>query len=884
MIRYLYLVILISLVLMVGSYWVSESKEGGWQAGDLFDAGKGRRARAAAQVAQNTSPGGMMQPAPAFTAPSFPDPTPQPETAPAQPQAQPVAMTTPQRTNVSPFALVAQSMMPSVVNVSASSAKPAAPPAKDAQGNPTRPRLRFANPFSGVAMESIGSGIIVTAGGHILTNYHVVENARQIHVTVFNELGTKRYHAMLVNSDPMRDLSLLKVEPETPLVPAALGNSEQIQVGDPVIAIGSPFGLDQTVSKGIISSKRKVVSIGDVVHRGLLQTDAAINRGNSGGPLVGLDGRLVGVNTAIFTSTDAFSGVGFAVPVSQARKFLEEQINLPDVPAPNLKPPAGMAVTPVAMARNRAAEMGRQTQTTGAPPIAADAALPHDDRGPCQNCHQILPPSKPLKQGVWGAVPAAAVGGGRTGAAAPPIPVDAVMPHDDRGPCQNCHQLLPPLGGQGQAPGGMMAPGMAGGMTVAARGGGAAPPIPADAAMPHDDRGPCADCHEMLPPLNPNASAQPVRQQMPRYQNRYMFSPGGAIGLPTNPLDTGKGQGRGMGQGLGKGQGMGPMGQPAAPVVPNNMDQALGLNVAWGGPSGTLGFDIGTLTPEMAKQANSPYKEGVLIRGVGAGTKAAAAGFKAGDIIFKIGGGWVKSLQDFDDRLARVDPGEQARISIVRKGRRQDIKIRVDKRPKKPRKNSVQQPMTVMPPAGKAPPVNTLQPPIQPMPLQQPRVQLPQATPVAAVGPLATWLARIPNMALPVAQVTPQPPMNGPNMGQPVAPQAQQMVPQAQRRLPPAKTEFEWMGMEISPIDAALVMKKPTLKNKKGGIISEVNIGSAADRAGIQSNDIVQSINGMPVVDAMTLDQAIKQATKKQGGGALLSIERRNKPMFVALQ
>ncbi len=269
-------------------------------------------------------------------------------------------------------------MMPSVVNVSASTAKNPVPPPQPQQ---QQPGLTFAKPFSGIAQESIGSGVVVTTDGYILTNYHVIEQARHINVTVFNDMGTKRYHADVIGRDEMKDLALLKITPARPLTPAALGNSEIAQVGDSVIAIGSPFGLDQTVSKGIISGKNKVVNIGGTIHKGLLQTDAAINRGNSGGPLVDENGYVIGINTAIYTTTSAFAGVGFAVTVKHAKDFLEEFITLPKV-RPN-RNAQGIAVA-----------------AKTAPPIAADAVIAHEDRGDCAVCHKILPATKAVGFGL----------------------------------------------------------------------------------------------------------------------------------------------------------------------------------------------------------------------------------------------------------------------------------------------------------------------------------------------------------------------------------------------------------------------------------------------------------------------------------------------------
>ncbi|CAK0742905.1 Putative magnetosome protein MamE containing serine cysteine peptidase [Gammaproteobacteria bacterium] len=272
------------------------------------------------------------------------------------------------------FATVARDIMPAVVNVSTQNntvagARQNFNPANQvpaADGT-----MKFANPFSGVAWESIGSGVIVTADGYIVSNYHVVENSRNVFVTVFGPTGNQRYPAEVVQPDAARDLVLLKIKATQSLPVAPLGNSDELMVGEPVITVGCPFGLDQTVSKGIVSGLRKMVTIEGVVHDNLIQTDAAINQGNSGGPLVSANGQVVGINTAIYSPTQAFSGVGFAVPANAVRDFLGEVILLPD----GANSP--LASLPVAVRRLP-------------PPIPPNSIAPHADRGVCENCHQII--------------------------------------------------------------------------------------------------------------------------------------------------------------------------------------------------------------------------------------------------------------------------------------------------------------------------------------------------------------------------------------------------------------------------------------------------------------------------------------------------------------
>ncbi len=166
------------------------------------------------------------------------------------------------------------------------------------------------------AERSLGSGMIVDKRGYILTNNHVVENATKIQVEIHGD--STKYTAKVVGTDEETDLAVIKIEPAGELPVAKLGNSDGVQVGDWVLAIGSPFGLQATVTAGIISAKdRHEYGLGRQFQR-FLQTDAAINPGNSGGPLVDLAGQVIGINTAIMTGSRGYEGVGFALPSNTA--------------------------------------------------------------------------------------------------------------------------------------------------------------------------------------------------------------------------------------------------------------------------------------------------------------------------------------------------------------------------------------------------------------------------------------------------------------------------------------------------------------------------------------------------------------------------------------
>jgi len=168
---------------------------------------------------------------------------------------------------------------------------------------------------------SLGSGVIVSAGGYILTNNHVVEAADEIEVSLSDG---KKLLAKVVGSDPETDLAVLHVE-ATDLPATTFGSSDTLRVGDIVLAIGNPFGFGQTVTSGIVSALGRS-GLGINVFENFIQTDAAINPGNSGGALVDASGNLVGINTAIFSRNGGSMGIGFATPVSTAKVVLEQII------------------------------------------------------------------------------------------------------------------------------------------------------------------------------------------------------------------------------------------------------------------------------------------------------------------------------------------------------------------------------------------------------------------------------------------------------------------------------------------------------------------------------------------------------------------------------
>jgi S1-C subfamily serine protease len=184
-----------------------------------------------------------------------------------------------------------------------------------------------------VPEEGQGSGFVIDKDGHILTNYHVVADARQVEVTLHNR---KKYRATIVGTDRSHDLAVIQIKAPD-LVPLVLGDSHNLQVGQKVYAIGNPFGLSGTLTRGIVSSIRPVQEPnGGATIDEAIQTDAAINPGNSGGPLLNWHGDVIGINTLILSSVGQNSGIGFAIPINTAKAVLNDLVTLGRVRRPAL--------------------------------------------------------------------------------------------------------------------------------------------------------------------------------------------------------------------------------------------------------------------------------------------------------------------------------------------------------------------------------------------------------------------------------------------------------------------------------------------------------------------------------------------------------------------
>ena len=224
---------------------------------------------------------------------------------------------TPMVSGLPSFADLAAKFSPTVVNIKVTKIEPVSN--DGAQFGEEFPFPGFGAPRGRQKIQGAGSGFIIRKDGLILTNNHVVENAQDISVTMSDK---QEYKAKLVGRDPKTDLAVIKIDAKADLPAAPLGNSAALRVGDWVMAVGNPFGLSNTVTAGIVSAKGRTIGAGP--YDDYIQTDAPINPGNSGGPLFNAAGEVVGINTAIFSQSGGNVGIGFAVPINQAKALLPE--------------------------------------------------------------------------------------------------------------------------------------------------------------------------------------------------------------------------------------------------------------------------------------------------------------------------------------------------------------------------------------------------------------------------------------------------------------------------------------------------------------------------------------------------------------------------------
>src|SRR3989440_3694585 len=254
--------------------------------------------------------------------------------------ATPLSVPTPKELS-NQFSQISKQLEPSVVNINTESTiktqrrrrGPAGPEGEDQNPFDDFFDRFFGGPGGGnsgsIRERSLGSGVLVDPKGYIVTNRHVVEKADRIRVKLQDDPPGVLHDAKVIGTDQETDLAVIRIESSKPFPVAKLGNSDGMQVGDWVLAVGSPFGLQETVTAGIVSAKGRNI-VPNRQFQSFIQTDAAINPGNSGGPLVNMAGEVIGINTAILTDTNAYAGVGFALPSTTIRDVYNAIVFNPD--------------------------------------------------------------------------------------------------------------------------------------------------------------------------------------------------------------------------------------------------------------------------------------------------------------------------------------------------------------------------------------------------------------------------------------------------------------------------------------------------------------------------------------------------------------------------
>ncbi|MEI6208467.1 MAG: trypsin-like peptidase domain-containing protein [Desulfuromonadales bacterium] len=280
-----------------------------------------------------------------------------------------------------------------------------------------------------VAFNRIGSGVIIDPRGYLLSSYHVIAGAEALKVTVYGPGGATEYPLKMVKGDLRTDMALLRIQGTGPFPHASLGDSDAARTGDMVLTIGSPFGLEQSVTSGMISSRNRNIQVGNTVYENLIQTDSAINSGSSGGPMLNTRGEVIGINTAIFAPTGVFNGIGFAIPINRAAELVGGVIDF------NNTAPGAAGGQLVAWS-----SQGRQVGNSYRMPDGQTIMAPHGPLGACVDCH----PQLFEQQAQTGtAQPVAMNGQGRLVGNSYQLPngMTVFPPHTLRGLCTNCHAL-----------------------------------------------------------------------------------------------------------------------------------------------------------------------------------------------------------------------------------------------------------------------------------------------------------------------------------------------------------------------------------------------------------------------------------------------------------
>lgn len=244
--------------------------------------------------------------------------------------------------------------------------------------------------------ESIGSGFFIDERGYILTNHHVVADAETITITLWRSRNNE-FSARVVHDDKSLDLAVLKIDGHERFLPAELGDSDKIETGDWIMAVGSPFGFEHSVSMGIVSDLHRNLVIEGVSYTGMIQTDAVINQGNSGGPLIDIHGRVVAVGTAIYAPEGTYTGIGFAIPINRAKHFFSRvtgavraALTAPAGQAGNKEPVNLNKQMPGDAIHQKFSDCTQCHTITQKSVVSTQAVMSHPMVGACDTCHIMV--------------------------------------------------------------------------------------------------------------------------------------------------------------------------------------------------------------------------------------------------------------------------------------------------------------------------------------------------------------------------------------------------------------------------------------------------------------------------------------------------------------
>ena len=504
-----------------------------------------------------------------------------------------------------------------------------------------------------VAFTKIGSGVIIDPRGYVLSSYHVIAGAEALKATLYGPGGAKEYPLKMVKGDLRTDMALLRIQGPGPFPHAALGNSDAARTGDMVLTIGSPFGFEQTVTSGMISSRNRTLQVGDTVYENLIQTDSSINRGSSGGPMLNVRGEVIGINTAIFAPTGVFNGIGFAIPINRAADLVGGVIDFG-----NMTPAIGGGQL-VAWA-----SQGRQVGNAFRLPNGKMIAAPHGPLGKCLDCHPQLGEGA----GIGGVTPVAYIASSNSFQ----LPNGQMIspPHPPRGNCLNCHPQIVQQGGV---------------------------KINADPFL-QNGQGMAVNTDPFLQQMNNRGGVAVNVDPFLRQQNGlgahvnadpFLLNNQGMV-VNTDPfLQQQNGMGThvnadpplqqqtlfGIPIGAGAGKGRGLFGRTfGGPATGNGQYIAAGQPVVFTDP--TMGVALVDADDIICKQAGMLHAEGVLVTGVAQGGPAALAGIQRGDILLRIAGRKVLNTANLNKLIASGNIGRRFDVLLVRNGSRQDVRVK----------------------------------------------------------------------------------------------------------------------------------------------------------------------------------------------------------------